>query len=148
VCAVAHECLGDPEAARELEDAATELGLPPHKHQVHTPQLRLLLLRGDRERARELLERKLADARGYCVGPAHGLATLTTRLDALAELGYREPLEEHAARATRPGSYVEPFALRALGRMRGDRDLLKRALARFEALGLEWHAAQTRTLVR
>jgi hypothetical protein len=42
---------------------------------------------------------------------------------------------------------VEPFALRALGSVREDEALLKEAADRFEAIGLDWHAAETRKLV-
>ena len=44
-------------------------------------------------------------------------------------------------------TYVEPFALRALGQVRGDASLIEQALARFEEMGLEWHAEQTRDLL-
>jgi hypothetical protein len=44
-------------------------------------------------------------------------------------------------------TYLEPFGLRALGTVRGDRSLIERALARFEELRLTWHAEQTRALL-
>jgi hypothetical protein len=44
----------------------------------------------------------------------------------------------------RPGTYLEPFALRALGAVREDDLLIKRAVGRFAAMGLEWHAEQSR----
>ena len=44
------------------------------------------------------------------------------------------------------GTYLEPFALRALGLVRGDEALIAQAIARFEAIGLDWHAEQTRPL--
>ncbi len=47
-----------------------------------------------------------------------------------------------------PGSYVEPFATRALGVTTGDDELLRRADERFRALGLVWHADQTEPLRR
>jgi hypothetical protein len=47
----------------------------------------------------------------------------------------------------RPGTYLEPFALRALGFARGDAALLTDAAARFEAMGLEWHVGETRKLL-
>jgi hypothetical protein len=43
--------------------------------------------------------------------------------------------------------YLEPFALRALGLVREDDALVGQAAERFEAFGLEWHAARTRELV-
>ena len=42
---------------------------------------------------------------------------------------------------------IEPFARRALGRMREDDDLIAQALHRFEAMGLDWHASETRALI-
>ena len=44
-------------------------------------------------------------------------------------------------------SVLRPFALRALGAAREDEELLKDAIQSFEALGLGWHAEQTRLLV-
>jgi hypothetical protein len=44
-------------------------------------------------------------------------------------------------------SVLQPFALRALGIVRSDDDLLARADERFAALGLEWHRAQTERLL-
>jgi hypothetical protein len=43
-----------------------------------------------------------------------------------------------------PGTYFEPFALRALGRVRADHALLDRAASLFDEMGLEWYAAETR----
>jgi hypothetical protein len=51
-----------------------------------------------------------------------------------------------AAPVLHPGTYLEPFALRALGLIREDETLVARAAERFEALGLGWHAARTRGL--
>ena len=42
---------------------------------------------------------------------------------------------------------MAPFALRALGVARADSKLLNEATARFEAMGLEWDAGETRKLV-
>jgi hypothetical protein len=53
-------------------------------------------------------------------------------------------VEKTAPRIGLPGSYLEPFALRALGRVREDGELLERAAERFDTLGLERHAAETR----
>ena len=46
--------------------------------------------------------------------------------------------------AGRGNTYLEPFALRALGIVCEDERLIAQALERFEAMQLEWHAAQTR----
>ena len=57
------------------------------------------------------------------------------------------PVEAEASRLLQPGTYLEPFALRALGLVREDASLIERAERRFEAFGLDWHAAQTRALL-
>ena len=90
----------------------------------------------------------LLDERGwYARGHGTSLATVTARLDALALLGHRDRVEAEARRLLVPGTYVEPFALRALGAVRGDALLKQQAIDRFERLGLRWHAAQTRELI-
>lgn len=71
---------------------------------------------------------------------------MATHLDGLAALGRREPVEALSGGLIRPATYLEPFALRALGLVRTDATLLERAAERFEALGLVWHAARTREL--
>jgi hypothetical protein len=53
-------------------------------------------------------------------------------------------VEEEASPLLRPNTYLEPFALRALGLMRKDENLVTQAIERFQALGLDWHAAETR----
>ena len=46
-----------------------------------------------------------------------------------------------------PGTYFEPFALRALGIVRRDSGLIEQALSRFEAMELGWHAERTSGLL-
>ena len=72
---------------------------------------------------------------------------VSTFLDALAALGDRERIEAEAPEWLQEGTFAEPFALRALGIARGDRTLLRQALERFEAMGISWHAEQTRHLL-
>ncbi len=57
----------------------------------------------------------------------------------------KDEVEEEAPGLARRRNYLRPFALRALGRVRGDSDLLRDALADFESFGLDWHAAETKT---
>ena len=71
------------------------------------------------------------------------LYALATKLDALIALGRAEEAEKAATALLEPGTYLEPFALRALGRVRSDRALTEQAVERFEAMGLSWHAAKT-----
>ena len=75
------------------------------------------------------------------------LSSMAAHLDGLAALGERERVEGEAVPALAPGTYLEPFALRALGLVREDEALVGQAAERFEAFGLEWHAARTRGLL-
>ena len=76
------------------------------------------------------------------------LYACATRLDTLVALGRTQEADAEAGRLTEPGTYLEPFALRTLGVVRGDQALVQTSIDRFEALGLDWHAAKTRDLVR
>jgi hypothetical protein len=71
----------------------------------------------------------------------------TARLDVLVALRRYDSIEHEAPSLLQAGTLIEPFALRALGAARGDDELLERAQARFAALGLGWHAAQTDKLL-
>jgi hypothetical protein len=75
------------------------------------------------------------------------LPAAAARLDALAAMKERSLLERDAAALLRSGTYLEPFALRALGAVREDDLLIEQAIGRFDAMGLGWHADQTRKLV-
>jgi len=69
-------------------------------------------------------------------------------MDALAALRDAAQIEADVRPLLMPGTYLEPFALRALGIVREDEALIERAHERFAALGLEWHGAQTDAMVR
>jgi hypothetical protein len=143
VCATANAHRGNRDEAGRLEEAADELQMEGFGHILDTPRMRLALARGDLE----LVERLIAEpmpTRGWHRGWLL-LSTHATRLDSLAALGRREDVE--AWPRVRKGTYLEPFALRALGVVREDETLIELALARFEALGLEWYAAETRALL-
>jgi hypothetical protein len=75
------------------------------------------------------------------------LSSMAAHLDGLASLGAGERIEDEASRALRPGTYLEPFALRALGVVRNDQALIEQAADRFENFGLGWHAARTRDIL-
>ena len=62
-------------------------------------------------------------------------------------MGRGARIEEEAPSLLRPGTYVEPFALRALGFARKDDGLVEHAITRFESMGLDWFAAETRKLL-
>jgi hypothetical protein len=101
------------------------------------PRMRLALARNDLAE----LERLVAPD---FVEPLESPAAF---LDALVALGDRERIEAEASKWLKPGIYAEPFALRALGVAREDEELLTQAMARFEAMGLDWHASETLTLL-
>lgn len=145
VCALAAASLGDDRRANELERAAAALGLLG-RQVLDAPRLRLALLRNDRTRAEELLAGLLDESGWYARGHGTSLATLTTRLEALAVLGHTDRVEAEAPRLLQPGTYLEPFALRAIGIVRSDHTLIQQAADRFERLALLWHAAQCRAL--
>ena len=143
VCALAHTFAGNEDEARRLEEAAEAMRIEGFGHVLDTPRLELALARGDLGRAEQLVEKPPPDRgwhRGWLL-----LASQTVRLDALAALGRADALE--AWPAVEPGTYVEPFLLRARGLVHGDAALVDRAVAGFEALGLHWHAGGTRVSV-
>jgi len=47
----------------------------------------------------------------------------------------------------RPNTYVEPFALRALGFARADESMLVDAARLFDGMELDWFAEETRKLL-
>jgi tetratricopeptide (TPR) repeat protein len=146
VCAVARAVEGDREHARSLEERANGLGIEGYGLVLDTPRLRLALAYEDPEAVRRLLSTHVLERGWY-----HGwmaLSTAATRLDALAAIRDTARLEEEATLFLRPGTYIEPFALRALGVVREDEQLLEQAAGRFEALGLDWHAGQTKAFLR
>jgi class 3 adenylate cyclase len=142
VCALASAELGDEEAAGRLEARAHEIEQEGYTDALAAPRVRLALHRGDLATARRLVEESFPLRRQYWFY----LAGAAAQLDAWAAFGERTLVEERAERYAR-APYLEPFALRALGRVREDAELIRRALERFEALGLGWHAEQTRRLL-
>jgi hypothetical protein len=146
VCAAANEFLREREAAQALEQKALEIWMEGYGETLDTPLLRLALARNDHAEAERLLDQPVVAHgwhRGWFV-----FANEATRFDALAQLGKRELVERDAPPRLRANTYLEPFALRALGQVRQDWDLLEQAADRFTALGLGWHAARTRELLR
>ena len=146
VCAVAHRALGEAGEADRLEEAAESHAMEGYDLQFSGPRLRLALLKGDID----ALERNVDAATAVMSRDLYwwSIAARVARLDALVQLGDRDRVEAEAAPLlAHERTYVEPFALRALGEVRGDRSLVERALERFGCLGLAWHAQQTRTLL-
>ena len=133
---------GDDATATRLTAKADGLGMVGYGR-VHTPKwLRLAIARGDRAEVRRLVE--TIEARWLTPASWEQWAAL---LDARTLLDDREWIEADAPPLVRPESYVAPFALRALAMARDDAAMLSDAAARFEAMDLDWHAQQTRTLL-
>jgi class 3 adenylate cyclase len=142
VCALANAHLADEGEARRLEESSEELGMEGYSVLLNPPRIQLALLRGELETIARLLPEAVVTQQETW----GQLAALATWLDAFVALGERERVEDAAPPLMQPGTYLEPFALRGLGAVRRDRSLVEQAAARFDALGLEWHAARTRTL--
>ena len=112
-----------------------------HSLALDNVRVRIALARGDLDEVARLVEPEPTFRFIF------GVPTLTARLDALAALGDRERVEREAPQFLGSRTYFEPFARRALGIVRDDRALLEDALASFEALRLDWHAACTKALL-
>jgi hypothetical protein len=67
-------------------------------------------------------------------------------LNALILLERRAEIESAAPALVIEGTYLEPFALRALAFARDDADLYERAITALQRMGLDWFVAQTRLL--
>jgi class 3 adenylate cyclase len=142
-CALASAYLGDDNEARRLEERSEASGVD---HFGRTESLIWLALhRGDLAAVERLLD-ELERPRNSLIR-RRKFSPVAARLDALAALGRRETLERETPQLLRRETYLEPFALRALGLVRADPRLVERAAASFEAMALGWHAAQTRRLL-
>ena len=145
VTALANELEGRSDEARRLEQGALSMWMDGYGLTLDTPRLRLALARDDLGEAERLLG--LPDTahgwhRGWFV-----FANIAARLDALAALDRRNELEKETPRYMRRANYLRPFALRALGRVRADDDLIREALDEFEDIRLASFATETRALL-
>jgi hypothetical protein len=129
--------------AVELEaSVAAALGFEGYAQYLHPRLTHLALLRGDLGRAEELFDE--SGEPGF--GPWTRASTQLRPVSKLVALGRTEEADTEATRLTEPGTYLEPFALRTLGFVRGDPALVQHSIERLESLGLHWHAAKTREL--
>jgi hypothetical protein len=141
MCALADAELGNERAARRLADEALRLAARPGPEAREPALLRLALAYGDLDEVARLLEWLPASGGPWDVDAA------ATRLDALVALGEAERVEEEAAPWLDVRCYTQPFALRALGIVRGDRKLLDLARSGFDALGLRRRVEETNAYV-
>jgi class 3 adenylate cyclase/tetratricopeptide (TPR) repeat protein len=140
MCALGRAHVADEREARRLEQLARANAVVAGPAEREPALLRLTLARGDRAAAERILDVLPRGPDRWDVdGPA-------ARMDALAALGDRARVEEEAEAFLAGRSYYRPFALRALGLVRSDSDLLRRAMEEFRALGLAWRTRETRTL--
>jgi class 3 adenylate cyclase len=142
VTALAAAYAGDDQTARHCERRADEVATEGYEFVLAAPRTWLALLRGELDEVDGLEPIDLARGQTWYALPA-----AAARLDALAALKERSLVERDAPALLRAGTYLEPFALRALGAVREDDALIQRAVNRFEAIGLEWHAGQSRKLL-
>jgi len=140
-CGLAHVIAGDERTAGDLLRRAEAFSGEGWGSYLNPLLLRFALVRGDRDEAERLVGNVFE--REYVFGPS----VKAVRLDALAALRQEEAVEAEAPMSLRKRTFIEPFALRALGTVRRDDDLLRQADERFAEFGLDWHAAQTERLL-
>ncbi len=133
---------GDDAEARRLEAKADAIGMEGYRRWLVPPRLRLAIVRDDLDELQRLVD---------AVGPEDlvpwAYDVPAALLDALIVLGDRESIEAEAPKWLRPKTYVEPFALRALGFARADELMLADAAIRFDRMELDWFAGETRKLL-
>jgi class 3 adenylate cyclase len=139
-CALANVQLGNEQEARRLERNAEDLGMEGYSYVFDPMHIEIAIARRDLAE----VDRKLSE---WSPGGFRDIDGLIARLDALIALERRAEIEEEAPAMLKPNSYLEPFALRALGYARGDVGLIRQAIERFDAMGLDWHTAKTRSLM-
>jgi class 3 adenylate cyclase len=133
-CALASRIAGDEKESQRLESEADAIGMVGYRGWFEPVRLRLALAKRDLDAVRALVPE----------GEPNWMEPPGALLDSLVALGDRERIEAEAPKWLRPGTYVEPFAVRALGLVREDETLVEQAARAFDALGLAWHAQQTR----
>ena len=147
-CALANLNRGDEIEATRLEAEAEVQILDPYRSFYLGPKLRLALARDDVTAVKRLVDSVDLQPRAG-IGVAAGINRVRQAdgaaafLDALVALGAHDRIESEAPQWVNSRSYVEPFALRALGVARTDDRLLGEATTRFRAIGLDWRADET-----
>jgi hypothetical protein len=122
--------------------SAESIGMVGYDFFQGVRRLRLAIARRDVVEVRRLIDS--VEPQWFTFSPWETWAAL---FDGLALLGDRERIEIEAPKWIKPEVYVAPFAVRALGVVRHDPALLNDAVGRFEAMGLDWHAAETSRLL-
>ena len=140
--AVASAYLGDNSESQRLEAKADAIGMEGYRQWLAPLRVRLAIARD------ELGElRRLVDAIGPEDLEPWAYEMPAALLDALVALGDPGSIESEAPKWLRAKTYVEPFALRALGFARTDESMLVDAAARFDGMELDWFAEETQKLL-
>jgi class 3 adenylate cyclase len=138
--ALANVLLGDDREARRLEREAEGLGMEGYGAVLDPLYVEIAVARGDTAE----IERKLS---GWQPEGFEDVEGLIARLNALVALDRRPEIEAEAPALVKTDTYLEPFALRALGFARDDDSLITQAIERFTAMGMDWHATETGKLL-
>lgn len=139
ICAEAAVRLGDDDEGARLERVVEDFGMEGYTMMTIAYELSLAAARGDLDALATLLDDWGPDRLG-------DVEDQVAWLNALILLDRRAEIEAAAPALVIEGTYLEPFALRALAFARGDDALYDGAIAAFGAMGLDWFAAQTRQL--
>jgi class 3 adenylate cyclase len=134
---------GNPVESGRLMARTEEIGMATYRIVSAPALLRLAIARRDRAEIRRLID----SVQPAWLTPANW-ELLAALFDGLAELDDKERIEAEASHWLNQSTYVTPFAARALAIAREDGALLADAAARFEAMGLTWHAERTRPIVQ
>ena len=138
-CALASYHLGAIDEAGRLEEVAASLGMTGYSL-IDSVHLELAIARDDLPD----VARRLDDLHP---GGLMDAWSLIAQQNALVALERRADIEQTAPRLLIAGSYLEPFALRALGYARHDGGLIDQAAEKLALMGATWHADQTRQLL-
>jgi tetratricopeptide (TPR) repeat protein len=139
-CALARLHHGDEEEARRLERVVQDFGMEGYDAWLRPCEVALAVARGDLVTLGRILENWKPEGFDDVEG-------LVAWLDAFVALDRKADIEQEAPALVKPGTYLEPFALRALGYARHDDVLIAQAIALFDGFGLDWFAAQTRQML-
>jgi class 3 adenylate cyclase len=142
-CALASLHGEDEVEATRLEAEAEAQILDPYRSLYWGQKLRLALARDDLRTVERLVDAVDFTPRGAGIDRARLDDGAAAFLDALIALGARNRIESDAPQWLDSQTYVQPFALRALGVARADDRLVDEATRRFRAIGLDWRADET-----
>ena len=142
VCALANAHLGNENEVKRLEARAEPLAMSGYGTVLARRDCCSRYHRGDLTAVEALLGEPAVRASNWFY-----LASMAAHLDGLAALGERERVEQEAVHALAPRTYLEPFASGRSASCGRTRRSSAQAAERFEAFGLEWHAARTRELL-